>query len=81
MASNSSRAKAPQLFVKSEHRSQIELGQLLSGKTVAKEFDVTGTTVRNWSDRGILPCTRDSVGRRLFKRRDVELLRQQRSTK
>lgn len=33
---------------------------------IAREARVPEATVRNWADAGLLPCQRDSAGRRLF---------------
>jgi len=32
-------------------------------------------TVRKYADSGQLPCTKDSIGRRLFKQADLEIFR------
>ena len=37
-------------------------------KQMAEMFDVTEHTLRFYTDKGLLPCQRDSGNRRVFKR-------------
>jgi excisionase family DNA binding protein len=48
-------------------------GDWLSLSDVAKMLGVHPSTVRNWSDEGILPVYRTSGGHRRFKRSEIEL--------
>ena len=47
---------------------------------VARVFDVSGETVRQWERSGRLPAARTTGGVRLFAGRDVLRLQQERAT-
>ena len=51
--------------------------ELMTAGDVAKLLgNVTPATVRNWGDKRVLPMQRTRSGVRLFRRADVEALRQ-----
>lgn len=48
--------------------------ELLTPSDAALVLRVSADTVRNLSDKGVLPARRTMTGRRLFRREDVERL-------
>ena len=50
------------------------MGDILKLGEVAHWVGVSPSTVRNWVDRGFLPCHRTPAGHRLFYKRDVKKL-------
>jgi DNA-binding transcriptional MerR regulator len=40
--------------------------KLFTMSAVSRAADVPESTIRNWSDRKLLDCDRDSAGRRLY---------------
>ena len=52
--------------------------ELLSPTDAAAVLGVSTDSVRKWADEGKLPCQKTLGGRRVFRRSDVELLKQQR---
>ena len=49
--------------------------ELVSVSAAARALDVAENTVRLWTRRGLLPCSRLSNGTRIIRREDVERLR------
>lgn len=42
---------------------------------IAREVGVCVQTIRSYADAGLIPCERDSVGRRMFTEESVEAAR------
>lgn len=53
----------------------------LSVSAAARALDVAENTVRLWTRRGLLPCSRLSNGTRIIRREDLEQLRTARTAR
>jgi excisionase family DNA binding protein len=51
--------------------------ELLTVSEAARALDVAAQTVRDWVDRGKLPAMRTAGGQRIFRRADIERVRQE----
>jgi excisionase family DNA binding protein len=62
-----------------QHATAIADDERLTVSRVARLLGIAEGTVRLWASSGTLPCTRIESGLRLFKRCDVERLRDARA--
>jgi excisionase family DNA binding protein len=53
--------------------------EFLSTSEVARLVGVSGDTVRYWARNGLLPAVQSAGGIRLYRRRDVEKIKHERS--
>lgn len=55
--------------------------ELLTATSAGGVLNISGYAVRSLADRGRLACIRDSSGRRLYRRADVEQLKRERAAR
>jgi DNA-binding transcriptional MerR regulator len=57
------------------------MSEHLETASAARLLGIASETVRDWANRGLLPCEKTDTGRRIFKRSDLERVRQEREAK